>query len=518
MLRLSWCCFEPPSQRPSNVSGQWEDLPTALRSEVLAVCREALSQCPPTPIPDGSSYSSWTSHEAVCFDRLIEEDETFALTSEMIRKWLPSLLRDWVTGSGYEPTLRRCFEVDRTESEDVFLDAILRSMRRETGSIYLLQELPRDLWSERLAARLEREIVFNEGIAPEARIHLLWRIGRIYPSRASAIALTWTDEAAHRGEGKTLRDASIDVLLMVSPQQGWEHLKRLIQQEEPGSVLRRMSSLHPHHYGPDAAFNSWPAARLGEFEELLFQEFPPAADPQWVAGEARSLGVDDDLRSLRDRLPSLLYKRDEEGDHVVLERLADRYPRIREWLDDVRAQQGAEGVLAGLGRGTRPPGTGRKVPLALMLKLLLDLKYRLLGTVDDLQEVILEQIRLISTEAKQHLAMLYHPRPPEKGQKRKHLQEDALQAYIHCRLTDRLSTVLGAQGVRVVPFVDREVLAALDHRNDLKIQASSYEGKPLIVIVEIKWSDHDKVSTSQVDQLGHDYLRQNGLTHGIYLV
>lgn len=61
MLRLSWYCFEPPSQRPSNLSGRWEDLAAELRGEVMDICREALAQCPPTPIPASASYSRWTS-------------------------------------------------------------------------------------------------------------------------------------------------------------------------------------------------------------------------------------------------------------------------------------------------------------------------------------------------------------------------------------------------------------------------------------------------------------------------
>src|SRR6185436_16491566 len=150
-----------------------------------------------------------------------------------------------------------------------------------------------------------------------------------------------------------------------------------------------------------------------------------------------SLGGEDDLRSVRDHLPQLLYRRDGAGDHETLEALAARHRHIREWLADVQAQQGAESVIASLGRGTRPPGEGRWVPPADLLKLLQDVDHRLLGSAGDLQVALLEELRRIAREARHHLSMLYYPKP-SKGQKRQHLQEDALQAYISCRLADRL--------------------------------------------------------------------------------
>src|SRR5206468_241409 len=50
------------------------------------------------------------------------------------------------------------------------------------------------------------------------------------------------------------------------------------------------------------------------------------------------------------------------------------------------------------------------------------------------------------------------------------------------------------------------------------VQAVSLDGKPLTVIIEVKWSDHRDLSTSQEGQLMQQYLLENGLTHGIYLV
>lgn len=508
MLRLSWYCFESSSRRPSNLSGRWEDLPADLRDEVMAICREALAQCPPTDIPSSSSYSRSTNREAACFDRLANEDSGFVLTPEMIRKWLPALLRTWVTGSGYEPTLRRCFEVDRQLTEDLFAGAVHRAVLAEK-STYVLQNLPSKLWSERFSGLLEA-IVADPNVSAEMRIDLLARIGDVFPLHALPMAQVWA-----QAPDASLREAGIDMLLMLAPEEGWERLKTLADRENAKEVLRRMRSLH--HYGPSAAFSSWPATQLAELTELLLSCFPPQEDLQWEEGQVRSLGEDDDLRSVRDHIPQILYRRDGEGDRAILEALAARHRYIREWLDDVQAQQGAESVIAGLGRGAWL-GEGTQVPLSLMMKLLQDTRSRLLRTTDDLLNVVLEEIQQIQVHARQHLSMLYRPQPLKKGEKRERLHEDALQAYIACRLADRLPYVLGEKGLKVEPAIDREPLAARNTRNDIKVQAPSIDGPRLTVIIEIKWSDNADVSTSLVDQLGEDYLLNNGLTHGLYLV
>lgn len=158
----------------------------------------------------------------------------------------------------------------------------------------------------------------------------------------------------------------------------------------------------------------------------------------------------------------------------------------------------------------RSPGPAGQAPVAQVVHLLQDSRYRLLRTHDDLQAVVLEQLERIAADVSNHLAMLYRPRD-----KSEHLHEDALQAYLHCRLSDRLGT--GVLEPRPI-FHNRETLAARNTRNDLKIETTSLDGRPLTLIVEVKWSDNAGTATSLVDQLGRGYLLENGLTHGIYLV
>lgn len=122
--------------------------------------------------------------------------------------------------------------------------------------------------------------------------------------------------------------------------------------------------------------------------------------------------------------------------------------------------------------------------------------------------------------AKEHLSLLYVPRKGRKGNKKskaqKTLQEDALQAYFYCRLTDRLAGRVLDEGTHII--LNRESLATKDQRLDIKVQAPTIDGSIATVVIELKWSSNPGISTSLCQQLVEEYLDGLGLTHGIYLV
>jgi hypothetical protein len=67
MWQLSWICFSDDQERPRNLDGKWDDLPSPLQSQILDTCETAFDSCDPTPIPEGSSFSSTILYEAWCF-------------------------------------------------------------------------------------------------------------------------------------------------------------------------------------------------------------------------------------------------------------------------------------------------------------------------------------------------------------------------------------------------------------------------------------------------------------------
>ncbi|MES1242587.1 MAG: hypothetical protein ABUT39_13315 [Acidobacteriota bacterium] len=505
MLRLSWSCFVKPSFRPTNVRGLWDELEESLRGEVVEVCHRALVECEPTPIPEGASFPTRILWEAACFEKLLVEDPGLVLTSGLIRKWLPAVLHTWETD--WKMVLQRCLDVDRELSENLIVEAVLRDLRKEPeGTSYTAQEVLPVTGSERLITRLLEEAVLVPAFSQKGRIDLLARISRISPHRTAEIARLWADDPE---AGSELQEAGIDILLASSPEEGWKRLAGRMEEEGARPVLLRMRSLLPHHAGPKADFETWSSGLLERLAVCLHENLPAA---ERTPGQAHDLGGDRDLGSVRDFIPALLLRRNLEGDAGALERLAQRYPAVRRWLDQTRAQEGAEGVLVTLDSARPvPPGT---IPAEKVVLLLQDARYRLLRTADDLQAVVLEELRAIALDAKQHLALLY--RPQDKDGKRRRLPEDALQAYLYCRLTDRLSR--GTLEPRPVITLNREPLATRNMRNDIKIEARSLDNRPLTLIVEVKWSDNQDVWTSLAEQLGRRYLKESNLTHGIYFV
>ncbi|HWM95072.1 MAG TPA: hypothetical protein VN493_30230 [Thermoanaerobaculia bacterium] len=116
----------------------------------------------------------------------------------------------------------------------------------------------------------------------------------------------------------------------------WGSLRHLDEERE----IWRQEETPPSPIGAEEAvdapdYESWPAPAL---EQLVSQ--------------STSMGREEDPGFLLDAIPTLLLRRNGEGDAEALERLAAKHPSVQAWLDQARAQQGAEGVLAGVaGRG-----------------------------------------------------------------------------------------------------------------------------------------------------------------------
>jgi hypothetical protein len=95
----------------------------------------------------------------------------------------------------------------------------------------------------------------------------------------------------------------------------------------------------------------------------------------------------------------------------------------------------------------------------------------LIRTPDDLLDAVLEALREIDATAGHDLPMLYSA--PDGSGGRKHLREDALQAYLRRRLLDGLSRV--ADGVDV--HIAREDVVARRQRLDLRVIAPRHGGR-----------------------------------------
>jgi len=509
MLRLGWFCFVEKRFRPDNVLGEWADLDEELQQKTLAVCEKALTECDPTPIPKEGPFPGAILYEAAVFIEVLKQSATYQLNGDQIRKWLPAVLK---AGSPADETaLARCVEADRNTTEDVLLAKIKREMHSDAGSI-TAGNLPREHWSERLSKRAAR-LIKDGSLNPKARADLLRLLATRSPTHVAAIARKWSNLPPGGDEATELmRRAGLDAMLVIEPTAAVPLLAARFA-EQGKDLIVSLTSLTSRYQGETARPVAWPASLIEILVVVLYKAFPPENDPHYEG--AYSVGPEDELRWLRDGLVNTLFQRGQPEDEEVIKRLAAQHPRLGTWYANVLANLAAQRLTEHMVPPEGPKVTVEgRVPVGEVVRLLEDALYRLLRSDADLQRVLLEEIREIEKTSKQHLAMLY--RPAEKGLPRKRLHEEALQAYFHCRLLDRLpDRVLGR---RTQVFLDREPLANINQRLDIKVQAPTIAGGRATVVIEVKWSDNPDVSLSLSEQLGDEYLIGQNLSYGVYLV
>ncbi len=257
----------------------------------------------------------------------------------------------------------------------------------------------------------------------------------------------------------------------------------------------------------------WPVERLEALGRILYEAFPTADDPDYSG--AHWVTAEDELRNTRGSVVAELLRR-EAGGAEALARLANADVGLRQWLDNNQARRKASAAVAGLvaAKSFVVPS----IPTAEAVRLLDQADYRLVRSADDLLQAVCEVLRRIDRDIAADLPMLYSSpglKNSEASGSRKHLGEDAIQAYVRRRLTDLLPALI--QGAEVV--VVREDQVRYRRRLDLRVVAPCLGGKETAtVVLELKWSDNRETEAGLEVQLGRKYLLGEGLTHGVYLV
>ena len=489
LWKLSWICLVEPSLRPHNVDGQWEDLSDDLRDAVLRTCRKGLRECAPTPVADGSSYSALIGYEASAFIALLRyQDQSEWLTAELIEKWLPSVLRASANEEAW--ACGQCIKASMAATRKVALDWVDRELRQENPSAYVAAEFPAVLWERTFADEIAKK-VRNPQTPGEARRGLLQRLAARSPEHALPIAKEWVSEQSWDDDGeRPLLQTALNVLLVVSAETGGPNARKLYESHGKSVVLGLDALELP--YGEESKLLAWPSDALSELGIILYKELPP------TSGEDKSLSWGgtrpDDARWARDGVPSILLGRGSVAADA-LQRLADAVPTVRSWLSYHQAKQAANRILD-------TSEERAAFPLADVLLILAKGEYRLIRTAADLLTVLVEGLtERIAANAGEHLHMLY-------DRQHKRLRENALQAYVACRLKDLLPGKV----------LHRETQIRCRKRTDILVESPTLAGPITAVVIEVKWSDNGSTKDSLTKQLGEEYLLKEGKKHGIYLV
>ncbi len=145
--QLSRICFSDDQGRPNNVTGIWGDLEAQIQSTVLDVCEQALRECVASPLPGGSTLSGQMFYESRGFREVIaRRRNSFKITSELIRRWLPSVFITTVDQD--DEVVAACYQAAHMTTEDVMLDAIRRDLESESARAHHADSLDIDYWSD----------------------------------------------------------------------------------------------------------------------------------------------------------------------------------------------------------------------------------------------------------------------------------------------------------------------------------------------------------------------------------
>lgn len=487
LWKLSWICFVEESFTPNNVDGQWTDLGDDVRDSVLRTCLSGLEECDPTLIPDGSSYSATIAYEASAFVAMLRyRDPSEWLTPKLIKKWLPSVLRASANEDAW--ACGKCLKVSRPAAREVALNWVDREFQQEDSSEYVGAEFPAELWDDAFADEIAKR-VRNPQTPAKPRTGLIKRLAARSPQHALPIAQEWVQGQSWEVEReRPLLGAGLDVLLDDRPEIGWPTVKQLYEAHGQSVILGLDAIGLPH--GETSALDEWPSDALSELGIILHKEFPPTPDEH----QSGSVRPSDEARWARDRVTRILLSRGAPASDA-LQGLADAVPGVKKQLKHHQAEGEASSAL-----DTAEECTA--LPLADVLRVLAEAEYRLIRTGADLLTVLIETLKeRISADSGEHLSMLY-------DRERKHLPEDALQAYIACRLKDLLPGKV----------LHRETQIQRRKRTDILVESPTFDRRMTAVVIEVKWSDNRTTKDSLAKQLGKEYLLKESKEYGIYLV
>jgi len=506
MHRLTWVCFEEDSWRPTNVVGSWEDLPSAIRESVLDLCLKALHECQPTEIPEGKTWPASISHEAKCFEIVLKERNlAFVLDGEQIERWLPSVLRH----GDYNRwrIVEICYRSEQQATETVLIDAIGREGR--AGSSYLVSSVPEEYWSQDFAERIATLIAGND-YDLDVRANLLRTLGQRNADVALPLAKSiYADTLESKTTDSSVAASALDVLLALKPERGWLHIREEFDKRGKDALTasRFLTGGLTRQISPD--FKKWPAQRLLELARILFAAFAADTKPSYMSGGG-FVTPEDHLIDLRSWIVGFLLSRSTSEDIKALRELCKEQPTVDRWYRGQQVRQEQEEVLGSIlspGARTAPENVDEKVKEVVRLLSDAHGRLRVIRNDLDLFYVLREELQNVAADAKsKHLDILYNTDKRRERTKTKH--EKALQAYVGCRLADRLPNIV----------CDRETQITLSAIPDIKVTASKRGEGLAQVIIEIKWSHNQEVATALKEQLGEKYLKNGGFSHGIYLV
>jgi hypothetical protein len=489
MRTLAAVCVSPEWAAPNDVSGTWTDLSADMQRQVLTTFRESLEKTTPTAIEEPSSINAWSAYEAAAFKALLEhkDDRTWA-TADLVERWLPVALHVFI--DEIADLLRLCSQLQPEATNRVLIAAVRGDLENFDRFLRTAHRIPSELWSPSLADAAAQMIIDKVGL-PGGREDLLYLLVDARPDVALRVARDLTSSSGDMKDRIWL--AALDCRLMLEPSDAWPIARPAIEAQGV-EFLKKLRSVHDRGARAASSISSWESTTLLELGRLLFALLPPDR----FAPRSGRQGRTDALVGVRDRIPTILWKRQE---HEALRALADHVPTVRDWYSHMLAHADASRLAQEVSKPTHdsPP------QITDIVRVLEEADYRVLRTAADLRATIVDALRHVGKTIGSDVQLLYEG---SKNEGRAPRHESVLQTYLVVRLRDLLSQ----------RFLARETEVKYGRMTDVLVVAPTITGDTALVTIEVKWSDNQEICTALEEQLGKKYLIEEQQSDGIYAV
>ncbi|MBE0544866.1 MAG: hypothetical protein IH623_26300 [Verrucomicrobia bacterium] len=431
-----------------------------------------------------------------------------ALKPAVTAKWMEALLGQFNNGSDhYQETAAMAYELN----PDVTIKSFLRETKdddQKHGRIHCLWGFKK-AWDSRFTAATLGSI--REGTLKAESIEtLLTFLGAIAPKEAAACARELLSPEAVADA--TLQDRTVGVLtscIGAMPAAAWDFAWPIIEADMILAEKALLRAAHRLDHDRKKFLPMLTERQLADLYLKLHSLFPPETDPP-RRNEASFVTPRDEIVHFRSDVINTLESRGTEEACKELLCLANALPKEGVWL----RWRLYNARLSKRRFDWSPP------PPKTFLLLAKRTEGRLVMDTDDLLEVVMESLKRFQTQLTQSTLprseRFWHwDGADNKRNNFRHRDEPFLSDEVASWLRDDLNQ----RGI----IIGREVQTRRGQRTDVYVDAvargdSSSSMQTVTVVIEVKGCWNAEVRTAVDSQLVGDYLRPNGLTHGIYLV
>lgn len=431
-----------------------------------------------------------------------------ALKAVVAVKWIEALLGEFNNSSDhYQETAALAYGLN----QDATLQGFLREAKdddQKHGRIDCHWGFKK-AWDSRFTAAA-LGLIRDGTLKAESIEKLLTFIGPIAPTEAAACAHELLSPEAVADAA--LRDRTVGVLascLGAMPEAAWDLAWPIIEADISiaEKVLLRASDRFDHDR--KKLLPVLTERQLADLYLKLHSLFPPETDPP-RGNEFSGVTPRDEIVHFRSNVLNTLESRGTEEACRELLRLANALPREGAWL---------RWRLYNARISKRRLGWSPPTPEAFLL-LAKRIEGRLVRDAEDLLEVVMESLTRFQDQlTRSTLPSCERFWHWDGADTRRRNFEPKDEAFLTDEIARWLRDDLNQRGI----VIGREVQTRRGQRTDVYVDAtardeSSSSLQTVTVVVEVKGCWNAEVRTAVDSQLVGDYLRPNGLTHGIYLV